>query len=282
MVSTVISAGGRPVAAPGISKGRQSFVQVLSFRFSHGEELVVWKRMGSGKGLSRGSTQSMLEQLRPYRRSLRNHGWNVPKIFHSHLSQEDDDHFVSSFDQYIRGGDCDHLIRNSQVPAYAKWHVIRTVIETLAEYDTESIFRTELDDGVYTCLPHGLDLKLANLVSDGTQVWFVDLFAPKLLLGREDSHTSARFAIYDSHLDTLAENSLFKVTATREGAILRLLRLAELSWVGTGDITSEEFCHVALQILEESLLPRDEKRRVADEFDCKFAWLKSIYSEKLV
>src|SRR5438477_8378655 len=76
-----------PIDVPGISQGRQSRVSVLRFKLARGDELIIWKRMGVGKGLTRAEALTLHNHLRTYRRELRTFGWNVPKLFHTHTVQ---------------------------------------------------------------------------------------------------------------------------------------------------------------------------------------------------
>lgn len=87
-----------PITVVGISDGRQSRVTVLRFKFPQSEQLIMWERMGVGKGLSEAEASVVLERLRPYRRSLRDYGWNIPKLFHTHVAHVDKEWQIYSYE----------------------------------------------------------------------------------------------------------------------------------------------------------------------------------------
>lgn len=262
---------------PDISEGRQSRVSVLRFKIGgESTEMVVWKRMGVGKRLTKSEAQFLHARLRTYRRSLRTSGWNIPKLFHTHVAKVDTEWQVLSFEQFIPGGDADHMIRKANVPNYRKWFLVRTAIETLAEYEPNLVRRTDLEGHKMTLLPHGIDLKLANLVNDDGQVWLVDLFGPKEL--GEDGAWSA----YNAKLDHLSEERLKAVTATREGSVLRLFRLAEESWLASGSIQKEVLRDNFEDVLEQSGIADREASFIMEQIRSDYPWLDKIYSEELV
>lgn len=261
---------------PDISEGRQSRVSVLRFKIGgESEELVVWKRMGVGKHLTKREAQFLHSRLRTYRRSLRTSGWNIPKLFHTHVAKVDMEWQVLSYEQFIPGGDADHMFKKANIPNYRKWFLIRTALETLAEYDQHLIGPTTIEGQQVTLLPHGIDLKLANLVNDEGQVWFVDLFGPKEL---EDGE----WVSYNSKLDHLSEERLKAVTATREGSVLRLFRLAEESWLESGSIQRETLQDNFEDVLEQSGIPEREATFIMDQIRSDYPWLDKLYSEELV
>jgi hypothetical protein len=263
------------VDAPGISVGRQSRVQVLEFKFANNTEQILWKNMGVGKGLTEDEAQRLHTQLRTYRRSLRNHGWNVPKLFHTHLARVGDEWLIMSYEQFIPGGDSDHTVADPGIPNYRKWFLLRTIIETLGEYPPDSLSRKSVSGRKLTMLPHGLDLKLANLVESEDQVWFVDLFGPKEMV-------NGAWVFYSPKLDSLDKDRLMAVCATREGAILRLFRLAEPSWTGSGSIGLTALRDNFEDILEQSGLPEEEITFIMSEVQGGFPWLDQLYEERAI
>lgn len=270
------SATFETVNAPGISLGRQSRVSVLQFKLSSGTELVVWKRMGVDKGLTETEAESLHSRLRTYRRQLRNAGWNVPKLFHTHVAQVGTEWQIYSYEQYIVGGDADFAVRDPAEPNFRKWQLLRAAIETLGEYPADVLSRRSLLDREVTCLPHGLDLKLANLVNSGLVVYFVDIFGPKEL------SDDGSWLTYNPKLDNLPEESLLAVCATREGAILRLFRLAEQSWIESGSLSKESIRGELRVVLTQSNIPRDECQFILGEVHKEYPWLDRIYSETAV
>lgn len=172
----------KSIEAPGISTGRQSRVSILEFRLQAGPEYVVWKRMGVDKGLTQNEANNLHDRLRRYRRSLRQYGWNVPKLFHTHTTQVGDEWQIYSYEEYIPGGDGDYMVRSPDQPNFKKWQLLRAAIETLAEYPASALSDVSIGGkSGLTLLPHGLDLKLANIVSSDSVLYFVDFFGPKEL-----------------------------------------------------------------------------------------------------
>lgn len=274
--------------APGISQGRQSRVSVVNFKFGERYEPIIWKRMAAGKHLTHDEAAELEPRIRTYRRSLREHGWNVPKINHSHITQVEDEWQIWSYDQYIEGGDGDFLVKNPDVPAYQKWYTLRTIIETLAEYPTDSLRRWETGGKTLTGLIHGIDLKLANTVYYRNMVWFVDLFGPKEIEWTPSREISGerlfnpKWLAYNKKLDSLDAHKLLLVCATREGSILRLYRLAEELWVETGQIDPKALREQFIKILSEVSLPEGEQDFIIKELESNYKWLNAIYTEKHV
>ena len=264
------------VDAPGMSQGRQSRVSVLQFKLSRGAELIVWKRMGVGKGLTEGEAEALHSRLRPYRRQLRNFGWNVPKLFHTHVAQVDAEWQIYSYEQYIPGGDAEFAVRDSAEPNFRKWQLLRAAIETLGEYPSDKLVPRSLLGQNITCLPHGLDLKLANLVSDGLVVYFVDIF------GTKELSDDGRWLTYNRKLDSLPEDNLLAVCATREGAILRLFRLAEKSWIESGSLRKESIRAELQIVLSQSNIPKGECDFIMNEVSLGYPWLDMLYSETAI
>ncbi|MFD2466280.1 hypothetical protein [Amycolatopsis silviterrae] len=270
------SANYQKVDVPGISQGRQSRVTVLEFKLSQGAEAVVWKRMGVGKGLTEQEAELLHDRLRKYRRSLRDLGWNIPKLFHTHTVQVGSEWQIYSYEQFIPGGDADFAVRDALEPNYRKWQLLRAAIETLGEYPERLLKPRVLCDREVTALPHGLDLKLANLVSDGSIVYFVDLFGPKELTSAGD------WLSYTPKLDGLPQENLLAVTATREGAILRLFRLAEKSWIESGSAQKDAIRSELESVLTQSGIPQRERDFILIEIDNEYPWLDELYAESAV
>lgn len=270
------SASYHSVKVSGISQGRQSKVDILEFPAVGGERsLVVWKRMGVGKGLTETEAEELHMRLRTYRRSLRNAGWNVPKLFQTRLLASGSEHQVVSFESYVQGGDGEHLVEDPAQPNYRKWHLLRSALETLAEYPGE-LERGMVAGRKVTLLPHGLDLKLANLVMDPDNIlYFVDLFGPKELDGEN-------WVTYNPKLESIDEEALRAVCATREGAILRLYRLAEATWKKSGSIDIAELRESLPSLLEQSGIVDYEVDFIMSEVEQGYPWLDELYTEHAV
>lgn len=270
------SANFETVDVSGISQGRQSRVTVLRFKLSAGTELIVWKRMGAEKGLTEEEAELLHGRLRKYRRELRKFGWNVPKLFHTHTVQVKSEWQIYSYEQYIPGGDADFAVREPTEPNFRKWQLLRAAIETLGEYPQEALSRNTLLDKEVTLLPHGLDLKLANLVNDGLMVYFVDIFGPKELA------ENGSWLTYNRKLDSLPHDNLRAVCATREGAILRLFRLAEQSWIESRSLDRRSIRSELGVVLDQSGIPSGESSFILDEVGHNYPWLNELYTERSI
>jgi len=261
----------------GISEGRQSRVSVLEFNDGQTAQRVMWKRMGEGKGLTINEAESLRQRLLPYQNSLIEYGWRIPELYYSETLSFENEARIFSYDQFIPGGDGEKMVANPNEPNFKKWFLVRKTIETLAGYPDGDTKKINLKGAELTLLPHGLDLKLANIVlsQDGI-LFFVDLFGPKEL------NNDGTWRTYSNKLDSLSQENLLAITATREGAILRFYRLAEKFWMNSGGITEEILRNNFFELIAHTSLPEQEKKIITNEIQNNFPWLDSIYSESRV
>ncbi len=261
----------------GLSQGRQSRVSVLAYERGGEAFQVLWKRMAAGKGLDEAEATAMNDRLAPYRQALVTAGWQVPKLLYTRVGALPDEYQIFGYEQYIPGGDGEKLLANPNEPNFRKWFVLSEVIRTLYGYPAGSTHRGTVAGREVTQLPHGLDLKLANVVLEApsNDLYFVDLFGPKEL--DEDGN----WLIYSPKLDDLSPQSLRAVTATREGAILRCWRLAEEHW-SDGYRTVEERRAEFLARLAQLGLPPAELSFIRSEVEAGYPWLDAIYREREV
>lgn len=261
--------------AEGMSEGRHSRVSVLEYRVDDIPHRVLWKRMGRDKGLTRPEAELLESRLLPYRSDLQKYGWRLPKIFYTQVvSYEETEIF--SYEEVIGKGDAEHLIDHPEEPRFKKWFLLRETLETLARYPAESIRRRPIAGKELTLLPHGLDLKPANVVFDAeNNLYFVDLFGPKEL------DKKGQWLTYSAKLDTLPPDNLMALCATREGAMLRFYRLTEMLWSKHGDVDVSEIRKEFIAMLE-STLPRTEVALIKAEIEGNFPWLDKLYSEQRV
>lgn len=185
---------------------------------------------------------------------------------------------IFSYEEYIPGGDAEHMIADPRVPNFRKWYVVEKVLRALYAYPNMDLVQRALVDKSVHLLPHGLDLKLANLVlhSETSQLYFVDLFGPKEL-----TPVSREWVTYSSKLDSLPPDHLRVVTASREGLILRFWRLARRTWEpdkARRRLLQDDF----LERLKALDPPEPEFRLVRDEVENDFPWLDKIYLEHRV
>lgn len=266
----------RVVEVPGISEGRQSRVSVLEYEAKGVKKQVMWKRMGVGKGITHDEAQVLERHLYPYREGLRRFGWNVPEIYHSQVVQVGQEYQIFSYDQFISGGDAEQMVIDPDEPNFKKWHLLREIVRQLCRYPDSATTRVSIEGEELTALPHGLDLKLANVVvaEDGT--YFVDFFGPK------EIDRNGNWATYSPKLDSLSPEQLRGVTATREGAFLRLHRLLERKWSSVGSIGAEELRQKSEELIKYSMLPEREKSFILAEIEKGYQWLDRIYTERAV
>jgi hypothetical protein len=259
----------------GISEGRQSRVSILQYEVSDKKDRVLWKRMGAGKGLIRSEAEQLHERLHPYRAELVSAGWNVPEVFYTAVTSCENEYQIFSYEHLVGRGDGDTMFANREEPNFRKWHLLRRTVETLAAY--RSLAREKIAGKEVSRLPHGLDLKLANVVLDesGT-LWFVDLFGPKEL------NADGSWRTFSTKLDSLEPQKLLAVCATREGTILRMYRLAEKIWTASGEMSSEKLRGNFVELLESLEIPTVEIAFIADQLHADFRWLDDIYRESSV
>lgn len=261
----------------GLSTGRQSRVSVLEYGRGQETYKVLWKRMAAGKGLTEEEATLLNARLEPYREDLMRSGWNVPKLFHHRVSSLQGESQIFSYEEYIPGGDGEKMLQDSTQPNFRKWFLVEEVARTLAAYDPAKLSRTELAGKTVTKLPHGLDLKLANVVLSGADdtLYFVDLFGPKEIA--EDG----KWRTFSPKLDGLEPDALMAVTASREGSILRCWRLAENNWNnGYQDVNVLRADFLAH--LDAVGLPREEFGFIRQEIESGYPWLDAIYQERKV
>lgn len=265
------------IPSHGISEGRQSRVSVLEYKADDQPRQVLWKRMGAGKGLSIEESSDLYSRLAPYKKKLETCGWTVPTLYYATPIEIDDETQIFSYEELITGGDGEFMVANREEPNFKKWFIIRSVLQTLANYPKQSLRRKIIAEQDVTLLPHGLDLKLANVVlNEQGKLYFVDLFGPKELT------ENGRWLNYMPKLDSLPEENLMAVTATREGAILRFYRLAEQLWSQNCDMKSEIIRIGFREILANLNFPEQEKKFINSQLDANFSWLDKIYSEQQV
>lgn len=260
----------------GISEGRQSRVSILEYGPQEMKKRVIWKRMGVGKNLNLEEAQTFEQRLQPYRQSLAQFNWQVPEIYHSQVVQTGDEHQIFSYDQYIPGGDAEHMVIDSDEPNFRKWHLLRKVLEQMSSYPSDQTRKVALSGKELTLLPHGLDLKLANIVLAENKMYFVDFFGPKELTA------DGQWRTYSPKLDTLSPSNLMAVTATREGAFLRLYRLLEKNWTKTADISKDVLREKFYDLLNHGPLSKEERELISLEISNDYPWLDSIYQEQQI
>ena len=237
-----------------LSSGRQSRVSILEYESKKQNHRVIWKRMGAGKGLTRGEAAEAKANLIPYQKSLKAHGWQLPQLYYLKEVPTGNEYQIFSYEELVGQGDGEKIIIDPDEPNFKKWFIVRSVAEQMAKYFTPDLQKTSIMGKELTLLPHGLDLKPANVVTtDDRGLFFVDLFGPKLL------EPGGKWKFYSPKLDSLSEETLLAVCGTREGALLRFMRLTERLWGQAGNHEKEEIRNGMMDLIKNLDLPEKEK-----------------------
>lgn len=264
------------IAPRGMSEGRHSRVSILEYTGGGDTRRVLWKRMGRGKGLTESEVEHFQSRLRPYRQSLVDYGWSLPLLFHiqSVRGRESE---IFSYEELIADGDTEHVLLDPAQPMFRKWWLLEQTLETLARYPDKSLKRERIAGQELSRLPHGLDLKPANLVLNRqNKLYFVDLFGPKEFDDQGDWMT------YSPKLDTLPPENLKALCATREGAILRFYRLTEMLWQEREAVGVETIREGFAKLLDSVGIPEQEQKFIRDELERDYPWLDRLYAEHKV
>ncbi len=256
-------------------EGRQSRVSALEIKKGSTSRKVIWKRCGVEKKLLKNEAENLCEHLNPYREVLRAYGWNVPNIFYSEVVQQESDYVVFSYEELIEAIDTERMFKEISTAHFERLAVLQKIITTLTNKEHEHLVKKEYFGRTFSQLPYGIDLKLANLILDKQgSLHFVDFFGPKGLTPQGTWET------YSTKLDSLSQEKLLVVCATREGCILRMLKLA-LRHLPHKDMTIVYFNHFK-DIITHSPLPEDEKQYILQELENGFPLLTSVYEESKV
>lgn len=256
-------------------EGRQSRVSALEIKKGNTSRKVIWKRCGVEKKLQKEEAENLCKRLTPYREVLRIYGWNVPNIFYSEVVQQESDYVVFSYEELIEAIDTERMFKEVNTAHFERLAVFQKIITTLTNKEHEHLIKKEYFGRTFSQLPYGIDLKLANLILDAQgSLHFVDFFGPKGLTPQGTWET------YSTKLDSLSQENLMVVCATREGCILRMLKLA-LRHLPHKDMTIVYFNHFK-DIITHSPLPKDEKQYILQELENGFPLLTSVYEESKV
>jgi hypothetical protein len=256
--------------APGIERGTQSQIGLIDLPGVPDETLL--KRMGVNKGLGHDEALRLQGDLITYREQLTAAGWNIPPLHDSVLAKVTDEWQIWEFEQFITGTNASALLRLGRSNTM-KRYVMKQALRTMSQYIGSELPDSELYGRPLTTLPHGVDLKPANIVIDNLGVmWMVDTFGPKAI----DEHGS--FVSYNSKLDTLPMNALKAICATRQGAVLRFLRKTQEQWLSSGSSNEEEFIEDVDYALAFTPLPAHETDDIIVEINNGYPWLNAVYA----
>ena len=147
-------------------------------------------------------------------------------------------------------------------------------MQKLVNYPQNSLHKRTLVGKNLTILPHGMDLKPANIVlNENNLLYLVDLF------GTKELNEKGGWRIYSRKLDRLDPDRLLALCATREGIILRFYRLAEVEWTKIPGINKEELRAGFLSLLASLQLPKNEKEFIIEDVRTGFQWSDMAYSK---
>ena len=256
-------------------EGRQSRVSALEIKKENTTQKVIWKRCGVEKKLHKEEAENLCKRLTPYREVLRIYGWNVPNIFYSEVVEQESGYVVFSYEELIEAIDTERMFKEVSTAHFERLAVLQKIITTLTNKEHEHLLKKEYFGRTFSQLPYGIDLKLANLILDEQgSLHFVDFFGPKELT------PEGVWKTYNTKLDSLSQEKLLVVCATREGCILRMLKLA-LRHLPHKDMTIVYFNHFK-DIITHSPLPEYEKQYILQELENGFPLLTSVYEESKV
>ncbi len=248
-----------------IGRGRQSQVE-LTERGHMGMPTVI-KKMGVGRQLSYEEARCLHAQFYVYRDILKLSGWSIPDVYDAALCGEKDGLYIRTYEEYIDGQSVSEVMYGGFDVADKKWEICGQLFSLLSQ---QRGVPWAVGNKLLHRLPYGVDLKPDNLVLDsGGRVYLVDIFGPKTIDDR------GRWVSYARKLERLDEVSLMIVTATREGAILRFLRLAArgcpVGFAETEAIARLRDCLLAVGISS------GESEFIVNEVSRGYPWLDELY-----
>lgn len=253
-------------------EGRQSRVSALEIIKQNTTTKVIWKRCGTNKKLTKEESVELCSCITPYRETLKYFGWNVPEVLYSESVKLVDEHVIFSYEQLIEAVDVERMFKDSGTAHFERLSVIQKIVQTLTNTYHQKLNRKTYESYTLSHLPYGIDLKLANIILDTQgKLHFVDFFGPKELQA-DNSWKS-----YTTKLDSLTEDNLKIICATREGCILRMIKLA-LQYLPK-DINSDTYLNHFVDIIMLSSLPNEEKELIVNEIKNKFPLLDKVYEE---
>ena len=250
-----------------IGYGKQSQVELLERDYLKMPIIIKW--MGVGKRLKYEETVNLHTHLFVYRDILERNGWSIPKLHEVIIYKAKRTAYISVYEEYIIGRSINEIIQDKSYAVNQKWELFGLLFSLLARQ--ESVTLTVGSKQLHR-LPYGVDLKPDNLIIDDTgRIRLVDTFAPKTI------NDKGQWTSYSKKLEGLDEESLMAVTATREGIVLRFLRLAHVrSPVEYGK--SEVIQHLQDCLLEAGV-SSGETEFIMDEVKSGYRWLNHLYAK---
>lgn len=262
---------------PSISfgEGRQSKVSALEIKTPLSVRKVIWKRSGIDKKLDRTEANVFALSLHPYRETLLRYGWHTPEILYHEVVEDEGEYRIFSYEELILAADVERMFKEGGTTHFERFSVIQKTIATLTNHHHGSLSTLHTYGHTFHLLPYGIDLKPANLVLDHKgKLHFVDFFGPKELTEEGDWKT------YSTKLDSLSKENLRLVCATREGCILRMLKLCLQQLPENCD--KNYYKNSFAECILHSSLSEEEKRYIMSQVENNFPLLAKIYKEKEV
>jgi len=243
-----------------IGNGGQSQVELIES--GQLETSLVVKRMGIGKHLSHEEAYSLYAQLPAYWDALKLSGWNIPNMYDVAVYAGKRGLYIYSYEEYIDGQSVGAHVADK------KWEIFRQLFSLLA---IQRSVLWSVGGRILHRLRYGVDLKPDNLVFDNAgRVYLVDTFGPKTINER------GKWMSYVRKLERLDEESLMVVTATREGMILRFLRLAEKGW--SVEFAESEMATRLHDCLLAAGISPGESEFIISEVKRSYPWLDELYN----
>jgi hypothetical protein len=256
---------------PGIELGQQSRPDIINIPGIPEDTLL--KRMCAGKGLDRAEAAKISGSLSRYQEELAAAGWNIPQQYGAVLARVVSEWQIWALERFVPGMTGAEIFRHESNNSM-KRHALGQVLGTMASYTVANAPECTLFGRQLTPLPHGVDLKPANIVLDERgKIWMVDTFAPKTIGPEGD------FELYSSKLEALPSDASRTVCGTRQGALLRFLRKTQELWLASGSSCTDEFMDDVDYALALTPLPPIETDVILSEMNMGYPWLDRIYAD---
>jgi len=245
-----------------INYGKQSQVELLEREYLKVPIIIKW--IGVGKRLTYKEVTDLYIHLVDYRDILERNGWDVPRLHEVIIYKDKRAACMSVYEEYITGQRIDEIIKDSRT-VRRTWELFASLFLLLARQETIAV---TMGNQQLHRLSYGVDLKPSNLVIDSAgKVYLVDTFGPKVI------KPSGQWAAYSKKLEGIGKEPLMAVTATREGILLRFLRLVGIEDAKNATIQRLWDC------LHEAGIPPSEVKFVIDEVKNGYPWLDYLYGK---
>jgi len=235
-----------------IAEGKQSRVYL-------GQSIL--KQIGVGKNLIKEEADSLVVGLCDYNKILHLRGWLIPELYSVRTKYSKYGWELFIYEQYIPGLLLAEVIVHQGI-VQAMTYLLPILEILVAEPTTELSY----GNAVLHHFSYGVDLKPTNLILNHQtkELFLVDIFAPKTMT------SDKAWRCYNNKLESLSPRNLQIVTATREGILLRLLRL-------TGVYKEMSEYRTLLTLIEDAGINLNELHFVKTQIDQGYPLLDHVY-----